>query len=760
MPLISRSQIRSSVIKNPPALPVPMYSGSVGCSLSFEGFPSASLEYTAIAQQDIAEIESAYEVGNKLSLYGIQFEVASYSYKREGHLIRDSIKFSTYSVQIELAGAYQKELEVEIPLRPLADRRGKVPISLIAKASGVPYSGLGFIADTKNRQASSLKGAVEAYSRINGCHISYINGIHLLPLSQGSTWNFPDTDVIDDGQNKLSASPVYNRAILTGGFTNTTVDDTGSPAQFQYEDAQTETIIEEDEDVTLPPRDSKVLKSLDSNFDITGPKKNKRATTQAWDQPDSEEEWTYGFAYTASDIADADNNLFSSNPNAFWKVVEYRKRTYIYKSLPPITLNVQASDPRDPSRKYPVLIHPDYEQFAQVGLLGGNITFSSTAAYLVEIVTTGWQLARLNKEGQREQGIYETTDSENPLYQYSFFKKIPTQAKTAYLLKSVRSQYGVNTTNPFSVEWVNLNDIDPRLKTKIDIYRNVNPQGQVAILTPDPNYVEPLFVSAESSQSNSFAYAPHPESTDDNFKEPLMTGEETYSSIRRTILGANKYREQVTEFSAKEAGFNLSLEQLRYKEALGRPPEAQYRIAKAEQIGNNSTASPSKVKTYCVFSDRNPKSFVSPGGSLNYPEAETINAALTAARCELQLNEMSASQCNKTVTWFYPAIRPGDRVSTGLDRFADKGAWKVMSTSWILNYQGSDNRFNCYPLVTCDGTQLTLGRYRDRRITYEVKEEPNTAGDATSGSVNIEAKGAVDYAMGGLLQNVSHRRSF
>jgi hypothetical protein len=108
MPLISRNQIRSSVVKDLPTLPIPMYSGSLSCSLSFEGFPSASLEYTAISQQDITELEVAYEVGNKLSLYGIQFEVASYSYKREGHLIRDSIKFSTYSVQAPLAPSISK----------------------------------------------------------------------------------------------------------------------------------------------------------------------------------------------------------------------------------------------------------------------------------------------------------------------------------------------------------------------------------------------------------------------------------------------------------------------------------------------------------------------------------------------------------------------------------------------------------------------------------------------------------------------------
>lgn len=103
MPLIGRGvSLRSNVVTNLPSLPVPMYAGSISCSCSFEAFPTGSLEYTGVSEQDISQLERAYEVGSQLSIYDIGFEVASYSYQREGHILKDTIKLGRVDNQIKM----------------------------------------------------------------------------------------------------------------------------------------------------------------------------------------------------------------------------------------------------------------------------------------------------------------------------------------------------------------------------------------------------------------------------------------------------------------------------------------------------------------------------------------------------------------------------------------------------------------------------------------------------------------------------------
>lgn len=165
-----------------------------------------TLEYTAVSEQDIAQLEQSYQIGTNITLYGIGFEVVSYSYKREGHILKDSIKFSVYSVTVELGGLYQNKVNADIPLAPLANSSGVVTISQIASAAGVPLSGAGGSIKASEASSTSLSNVASTYSRLNGCYISYINGVHLQSLSGGSAWNFSDSEIVDDGQNKLARS--------------------------------------------------------------------------------------------------------------------------------------------------------------------------------------------------------------------------------------------------------------------------------------------------------------------------------------------------------------------------------------------------------------------------------------------------------------------------------------------------------------------------------------------------------------------------
>lgn len=757
----------SNVVDQLPNLPVPMQYGTVTWSVSFEGQPSGSLEYQGVLEQDLPTLRSNYTLDKLLTIYGITFRISSFSYQREGYQYKGTTKFSVYQVSVSLTGQYEGAISKEIKLKPLANNQGEVGIGVIATAAGVPYSGPSFKIkiplDADNNTTTSLQSAVQAHARLQGRYISYTNGISLKPLGGSAAWNFPDTDIITDGPNSVGKTNAYNDAVLTGGFLQpSTPNNTGTPPgvpQFQYLQPNVQTVIEEDEDPASPPPFSQVLRDLSSCFDFSGPKKVRRRTTQIYDQPDTEEVWIYGFAYTAEDIATTnaqgqkDVPLLSTQPKLYWRVIEYQQTSYIYTAPPQLTLQIFATDPLDPTKKYPVLIKPGYQQFATVSSLGGNVTFSSTASYLTSIVSQGWKLVRYQQE-QEEQ--YQTFDATSPSYSTYKFFQLPTISKTTYLLKSSRAQYGEDVGAPFSVEWVNYNDLTPSQQQNVSASTQTNSQGQVAILTPDINYVEPLFVEAETTGKSGFSHIVHPEKP----FEILSTGEESYQQVTRKIIGSNRYKEKSTEYSSQDPGFSTSLEQIRFKEVLGKPPEASYRMATAQQSTSppTQTNASQTAQRYLVSTDG--AGNASPGGSLDYSDAETLQQAIIAIRTELEIEEVQASTQQKTVTWFYPNIRDGDRVSTGMDKFASLGSWIVKSASWTLNYHGNKANMGPGVLVTTDGTQLTLGLVRSRSVSYQVQNIPvPPTPNAGEGQITTNFTGGA-FTLGSVFSNQPHRRNF
>lgn len=760
---------KSNVVTDLPVLPVPMFLGTVSGSVQFQGFPSLSLEYQGVLEADLPRLESSYQLSRDITLYGTPYRVSSYSYQRDGYSIRNGIKFNVYQVSISCSWKYELVIEKEIKLKPLAGRSGKVAIAAIASAAKIPYSGPSFsvtVPDNADVNYSvTLKTAVEQNAKILGCYISYANGVTLRRMTSGGSWSFDDADIINDGQNNISEQPAYNNTLLEGGFLNSNQSNqtiVTSPATFTYVAPVTETVIEEDQDPNLLPVGTTVLRTLDSCFDLSGPKRVRKITTQMYDNPESEEIWTYGFVYTAADIRAPNDELLSTNPARFWKIIEYQKIQYIYKSIPSITLAVTATDPTNPSKTYPPVIHPDYDRFASIPRTGGNITFTTTASYLTEIKGTGWKVVRFAREGEKESTKYDTFDPVNTYYKACQFFTIPVESKTLYLLESARSHYGDTVGSPFSVEWVDYTNLDPKLKSRVSTLTHVNSQGQVAVLTPDINYAEPMLVLAESTAKSSFAYTADPTDTPEVPVEPLKTGEETYQHTSRKVISSNKYREKSTEYSAQDPGFSTSTEQIKFREVLGRLPEASYRMAEA-QLSNSAgvaqaTVRTTTTKTY-IKSDNSTNALE--GGSVSYPEATTLTSAITAAKTDLQIQEMQSSQQSKTITWFYPQIRDGDRVTTGLDRFSRMGTWRVRSSSWQLEYHGNNNRVGHRPLVTCDGTSLTLGLMSDRTITHREDTDIQSGPAVTEGSGQIQVSSSGGgYALGGILFNTPTRRKF
>ena len=167
---------------------------------------------------------------------------------------------------------------------------------------------------------------------------------------------------------------------------------------------------------------------------------------------------------------------------------------------------------------------------------------------------------------------------------------------------------------------------------------------------------------------------------------------------------------------------------------------------------------PVTLQKYLVSTDN--ATGVPSGGSVDYPDAATIAMALKAIKTELEIEEINASTEQKTVTWFYPSVRDGDRVVTGMDKFSSLGTWIVKSASWTLNYHGNRGSNGSSTLVTTDGTQLTLGLLKPRSITYTTQSMPvpptlaEGQGEITTGF----AGGS--FTLGSVFSNNPNRRNF
>ncbi|HET8686789.1 MAG TPA: hypothetical protein VFM18_09000, partial [Methanosarcina sp.] len=115
-----------------------------------------------------------------------------------------------------------------------------------------------------------------------------------------------------------------------------------------------------------------------------------------------------------------------------------------------------------------------------------------------------------------------------------------------------------------------------------------------------------------------------------------------------------------------------------------------------------------------------------------------------------------------TVSWYFPNIEGGDFCTFRNDRFV--GRFRVLSASYTLQFDGSQNIYGLDPICTTEGTQLTLGLWDDRSVSVEVREESITSGNDNSKNNQGEDppvdKNATIIILGGVLAStVPNRRN-
>jgi hypothetical protein len=788
MTVIFRNRaIRNNLVENPPRLPYPMALGKVSVTLGLEQFPSASITYEGVLEKDLLKIDAAYPIKKRVSIEGISFIVKQVAYTRETHVYQKNLVLETYQFIVTLGSPDEEKLNSSVRVFDFIPQTAKkISVGKLASAAGVNYFGPSFdipIPEGSNKDFTlSLSGILSEKSRVMGGFLSYTQGVDIRYLGGGiGGWQFLDEEVIEDGEHRLSLLPAYNEAKVTWNeeaedAQNQPSDDApGQQIELAIKEPEIETTIEEDENFEYPPSETFVLRTLDSNATHSGPIKQRTKTVTVNGAIQSQEIWTNGFEYTAQDIHVGNGLIFSSDPSAYWKTIEYQKKEYVYRKPPPLALDVRATDPDSPmGRKINLVAHPDYSEYFE--FLGdgqfGTFVFKTGAQYLTEIQSSGYKRGAFEKETDKLETIAlsETAATEPldaallKLYQFQSF---PVEEKTAYLLQSLRATFPKEQLGlPFSVEWLNYDELPYRLKSTVNPANEVSFAGRVGVLIPDLDYAEPFFVVTETRRKSCFAWTPDPNSEPDNLLPPKVTGEEAYTCITRTVKNVRRYSEKTNEYSSQNSGFSDFVGDGKIREILGKPPDASTMIAKQWEKKEKNVPPPIGLpkppkQEYEYFLSSDLRSNAPKGGSLSYSAAASQLEAARAARTELTIQGLQAQQSSVTIAWYHPKIKDGDSVS--LERSFWRGGFIVLGVSWELEYKGNNesHTLNAKPIVLCQGTKLTLGRYRSRSASIRKEKIESRPQNATvkDPTLVVDAVGETNQ-LGEIIFNSPNRRMF
>ncbi len=741
-----------------------MMAGEISYSDSMTSEPTATLVYTGVSSGTIAEIERAYPMGQRIFLYGVPMEVNNRSYSQD-------------SVKVDRVG-WLDSYTVTISLQFLS-------IVLQAKARyGSGISGRGTPEQSSRPKWQEKLEELGNEADLKG-FLAYSDGLRVKTLGFGSTWKFTREQVLEVGGSSVALpSEGYNKAPLTWGTAAKAPPSPNAPLTPKKQEKLT--LTEGDVDPEIPPdndvrrwiseeeqtAEALKLRDMSSNFDQSGPTKFKRTVTTIDGTPESEKYELWGYVYRYIDIFDEDAYPRPSGPNGdyvpadFWQIVEERETTYKYSNLDAYTsLALDITDPDDPSRRIQAIVHPDYQQFVLGGPRVSMLTIQSETQYLLETVTKGKKLTRLVQESDAR----NTIDPTDPWVIAELFEPTwtPYEDRTAYLLKPSRGTFTPEDEQlPFRVEFAAYDSLEPRIQELVE--KSVTTStGQVAILYPDPNFVESLWIAEEGRQANSYRWAPDPEADvdiapdpDDPPKPPehFQTGEESETRIKRTPTKPEegRYTETTRQYSSQDPQFVAVAEQTTFKEMQGTPPSPTVRRKQFEPEEIDTKQKPDTTTITLVTTPDVADRYTEGEGSINIPGAKTLSEAKAGLRVRLRRSGLQNTQAQYKVHGFYPRMKPGDAVVIEGDRHRHLGQWLITQLSWKLTFDGNLADMGT-PTVSCEGMSLSLGLDRPRPIRYDTRPSSAQGGSPT---VSGRVTGTTGTALGRILKPLPNRRNF
>jgi len=761
MPILTRTSFtHSPLVFDVPTLPYPMFAGEISYSDSMTSEPTATLVYTGVSSNAIAEIERAYPMGQRISLYGVPMEVNNRSYSQD-------------SVKVDRVG-WLDSYTVTISLQFL---------SIVLQAKERYGSGISKRVQPGQSSRPRWQEKLEELGNeadLKG-FLAYSDGLQAKSLGAGNTWNFTREQVIEVGGSSVALpSEGYNKAPLTWG----TGDKTPSPnAPLTPKKPERLTLTEGDTNPEKPPdndaqlwlsdeaqaAEAKKLRDMSSNFDQSGPTKFKRVVTTVDGTPESESYELWGYVYRYIDIFDEDGyprKTSEYKPANFWRKVEERTTTYTYSNLDSFTgIALTITDPAEPRRRLKAIVHPDFQRFVSGGPIVSRTSIKSETQYLLGSVTKGRKLTRLVQESDAR----NTIDPTDPWVEAELFEPTwtPYVDRTAYLLKPSRGIFTPEDEQlPFRIEFAAYDSLEPRIQELVE--KSVTTStGQVAILYPDPNFVEALWIAEEGRQANSYRWAPDPEADvdlapdpDDPPKPPehFQTGEESETRIKRTPTKPEegRYTETTRQYSSQDPQFIAVAEQTTFKEMQGTPPSPTVRRKQFEPEEIDPNQKPDNTTLTLVTTPDVANRYAEGEGSINIPRAKTLNEAKAGLQVRLRRSGLQDTQAQYKVHGFYPRMKPGDTVDIEGDRHRHLGRWLITQFSWKLVFDGNLADLGT-PTVSSEGMSLSLGLDRPRLVTYTTRPSsaqggsPTVSGRVTGGSLS---------ALGRILPALPNRRNF
>lgn len=717
--------------------------GTISWTRSLEQHPSGSASLNAL-QSGIALVRSRFRKGSEIEFAGIGFSVSGYS---DRLLNTHEYPGGVYEVSISFTGKWNRRKYNKPVLfkggpgsitstsnsqpvlqdpdcvnpKPPTNQQSTTTVAQLASKNSVSLTCVGtdwnveIPKDIPKDATTNWLSELQARTRQNGAIVFFSSpgSVKAVSARGGNFWSVsvPTIEVSTNGDfehndGRFGYAVEYPKVKVDGKFSapkeeNTRENsrqksDTINKPRWKLREPKILESINGDNDIENPPANTGDLKTLDLTWDTSGPTKTQEKTKTEDGLIIERTVTTYGFIYMARDI--------------------YHEGG---EETPPYY--------REPATPYWRMVKQETETF----------NYDSNTGYLLGTTTTGWQYLRFKTENPEkpETAFIDTDEPEEVRRSFMFeFKKYPINGATAYFLEQHLDYY---------------EDIEapPQIEYKICL-----PDGSSRpAFADDPNYVPAFFVSVEMTHRNTFASSPHPDNQIEDVEDEdfiplpdLTLGEETLTRKVRKILPSattaidvngfiftsallkipDRYTEYSSSFSASGPGFKNSSEETKVTTHDGRPGVAtrkppKYERVEPEATSNDPTVTP-KQDLFDYYLLTPGYSISSPtNGSISFPYAKTLNAALLAAQTDLFVRDVQESVSLGFSVPFNPFIQEFDKIAVSA-KF-DFYNTVVLSASNSVFIQGIQNaELSNIPLITSpEGTRISAGI--DRTIPVRIE---------------------------------------
>jgi hypothetical protein len=774
------------------SLRIPTINGLVGLpvlsnitiSESFQDHPTASISLVTSVNY-IAQVRSLFRVSSLFNLSKYQFVVNSYNEELSNNddILRVNInlrgKWDNYvNYPIALNNTTDtnnnfQDPECSIDATELAKTKKYVTINEVAaKAGGARITGIEgtVIVDKSDSNATVTLGSlINEYLDINSAFVDYNRPdvIVCKKLNAVTSWTYYSFNILSNfnttinrnlplpingsygvisnniAYTSLVPTTITNRVpSLTAENTSiiprptiynyTTPDnfnDNGDliieeatkdiPPEFEVRKPVKRTYIKGDLDAATCPSNITRLRTLDLNHDKSGVTKTIINVTEEDNNPITEVTRRYGFAYTAWDITliSGGSIELDSAADPWWFLIEKTTTDYIY----------------DEKTGY---------------LLGYNLSGEKLIRAQIEGSDNFTQNYALAVYDDETPSVVDTATYNTYLFRY-----VPVYGAKRYQLAQHRDYY-------------------QQFGQSDKFIKRCNKDGSSSYMK-DPNYVEPMFVIAESEEYSCFLQVSNPlnleRESGDPIQPPLTSGQETYNRTTLKILpsknsnreqfgsefnsafqGEDTYISYTSNFTSQDPGFRAVTEETSSSTNTGIPPVHTRKPPKYELI-EPKKENPKKPSNYrYVFWTEPYKGGYPRTGSYSFDKAKNINEVTAAVNNQLRIDDIRNTLTSTMTVPYNGSITTGDKVTVIFNGLQCRR--RVVSITHSIIQE-----FTNVGIETTAVTNLTMGI--DRNINVSSKKEKIVKPIASPNPQILVDVINVGFTLGSLLPNTLGRGS-